>query len=151
MKSLVAAFVAFAFTPPAAAAAQDLAPAVKRKPAVALPAPAAPRQDVAAPTSPAPGTVEVAPSSEPAGALPVVALPPTPVAPQRAARTTSERDVQSALAAVAAQGGGDPALDAGLIKVMSGLVIAGQCSEAASVAAQNGRTALASHASKLCR
>ncbi|HYI40654.1 MAG TPA: hypothetical protein VE053_10075 [Allosphingosinicella sp.] len=147
MRNLVAALTAFAFVAPATAAAQDLAPAVKRKPA----APAAPRPDVAAPASPAPQAPDVATSPEPTGALPVVALPPTPAAPPRAVRTMNERDVQAALGAVAAQGGGNPTLDSGMIKVMSGLVVAGRCSEAASVAAQNGRTALASRAAQLCK
>lgn len=139
MKNLVVALVAFAFAASAATAGQNLAPAVKRKPAVTV----APRQDFAAPAA--------TPTAPPAPAEPVAAPSTAPVAPQRAARMTSERDVRAALTTVAAQGGGESALDAGLVKAMSGLVVAGRCSEAAGLAAQDGRTTLASHASKLCR
>lgn len=104
MKKIFSALVALALSAPAVA--QDIAPAVKRKPPTATPA------------------------------------------PQRAA---SERDYQAALTAPAGQGGEDAALDTSLIQVMSRLLAAGQCSEAASLAARGGRKELASRAQKLCR
>lgn len=96
---------------PAGSSAQDLAPAVKRKPAPAATAPA----------------------------------------PQPGVRTSSERDYQAALTAVAGQGGGDAALDKSLIRVMSRLLAAGRCGEAASLATRDGRNELASRAQQFCK
>lgn len=153
MKNLVVVLVASAVAASGANAAQGVAPAVKRKPAAAAPAPApaAPRQEPVAATAPvappsdipliAPLTVPPAP----------VAKSPAPVAPRPAASAANEREIQAALTAVAAEAGGDPALDTSLIKVMTRLVGARRCSEAAGLAAQNGRTMLARRAAQLCK
>jgi hypothetical protein len=110
MKKLTFALAAFASAMPASASAQELAPAVKRKPAAAAPA------------------------------------------PQQAARPVSERDYQAALTAAAAQGAsGDPALDASLVQVMSRLIAAGQCGQAAGLASRGGHKELASRAQQLCK
>lgn len=124
MKKLVVALVAIAFAAPALAAAQDVAPAVKRKPAATSPAPAA--------TSTTPATSSTAPA-----------------APQQAVRSGNERDYIAALTAAAGQG--DAALDTSLIRVMSRLMSAGRCGEAVSLASRDGRKELASRAQQLCR
>jgi hypothetical protein len=111
MTKLSAALAAFALTAPALAAAQDIAPPVKRKP-------------VPAATSRSPQS------------------PVRPVGPQ---------EYRAALTAVSAQGDGDPTLDSSLIGVMSNLLAAGRCAEAASLATRDGRKALASRAQQLCK
>jgi hypothetical protein len=73
-----------------------------------------------------------------------------PAAP-RAAGAATPRDFQPALAAAAAQGGGDPALDASLVGVMSQLLAAGRCGEATSLANRDGRKELAERAQQLCK
>jgi hypothetical protein len=146
MKKLAVLIVAFAVSATAAATAQDLAPAVKRKPAVPAAAPAAPRQAVPAPVAPI--AVQPAAAASPAPAAPA---PKASVAPQQAVRTASERDSLAALTAAAAQGGGDPALDSSLIRVMSRLVAAGRCGDAAGLAARDGRKELAARAQQLCK
>lgn len=110
MKKLSLAFAAFALSAPVAAAAQDVAPAVKRKPAA-----------------------------------------PAPVAQNPAGRAASEQQYQAALAAAVAKDGGDAALDTSLIRVMSRLLAAGQCREASSLAARDGRKELASRAQQFCK
>jgi hypothetical protein len=132
MKKLSFALAAFAFAMPAVAA-QGLAPAVKRKPAAAATAP----QQAAEPAT-----------ERDNQATPSVASAP---APQQAARRGSERDYQTALTAVATQGNGDAALDSSLIGVMSRLLAAGRCAEAAGLAARGGRKELASRAQQLCK
>lgn len=134
MKTLLFALAALISATPAAAADEQVAPAVKRKPAA--PAAAAPQQ-----------------AARPVGerdhqSAPAAAAAP---APPQAARRGSERDYQTALAAVTAQGGDDAALDASLIRVMSRLLAAGQCGEAAGLAARGGRKELASRAQQLCK
>lgn len=109
MKKLSLALAAFALAAPAAAPAQDLAPAVKRKPAATAPA------------------------------------------PQQGAGATNERHYQAALSAASGQGSGDAALDTSLIRVMSRLLAAGRCGEAASLATRDGRKELASRAQELCK
>lgn len=148
MKKLAVTLVALALATPAAAIAPEVAPAVKRKPAAT--APAAPRQAAPAPVAPIAAEPGVPAPSAPAApqqvaAAPTVALPAPP-----AGRTMSERDSHAALAAVAAQGG-DAALDTSLIRVMSRLVAAGRCGEAAGLASRNGRRELASKAQQLCK
>lgn len=125
MNKLSLALVALALSAPATAASQDVAPAVKRKPAPAV---------STAPTAPAAS----APSTAPA-------------APKSAARNSSERQIQAALTAALPQGGGDAALDASLIRVMSSLLAAGQCREATLLATRDGRKELASRAQQFCR
>lgn len=122
MKKLAVALVAFVFATPVVAPAQDIAPPVKRKSVASAPA--------ASPQSVAPST--------------------TPAAPRQAARPGSERDYIAALTAAAGQGG-NAALDTSLIRVMSRLVAAGRCGEAASLAARDGRKELASRAQQLCK
>jgi len=137
MKKLALALVAYALAAPSIAAAQDIAPPVKRKPAATSPAPAVAQQPAATPTAPA---------------APGAATPPAPAAAaQPAVRTGSEREAQAALAAVAAQSGSDAALDTSLIRVMSRLVAAGRCGEAATLATRDGRKELAARAQQLCR
>ena len=126
MKKLAVTLVALVFAAPVLAASQDVAPAVKRKPAAAAPAPA--------PASTAPAATSTAPA-----------------APQQAVRTGSERDYIAALTAAAGQDGGNAALDTSLIRVMGRLMSAGRCGEAASLAARDGRKELASRAQQLCR
>jgi hypothetical protein len=83
---------------------------------------------------------------------PAVVRKPAPAAPApNAVRTASPRDFQGALAAAAAQGGGDPALDASLVRVMSQLIAAGRCGEATSLANRDGRKELAASAQQLCK
>ncbi|HEX8380815.1 MAG TPA: hypothetical protein VF619_09750 [Allosphingosinicella sp.] len=123
MKKLAAALVAFALAVPAVSAAQDIAPPVKRKPAATSTAP------VAAPA----------------------AAPATPAAPRQAGRPANASDTHPALVAAAAQDGGDPSLDASLVRVMSRLVAAGRCGEAAGLASRDGRKELASRAQQLCK
>jgi hypothetical protein len=85
---------------------------------------------------------------------PAVARTPAKAAPAaspNSARTASPRDFQAALAAAAAQGGGDPALDASLVRVMSQLLAAGRCGEATSLANRDGRKDLAERAQQLCK
>lgn len=72
-------------------------------------------------------------------------------APASTAAPAGPRDFQPALAAAAAQDGGDPSLDAGLVKVMSQLIAAGRCGEAASLANRDRRKALAARAQELCK
>ncbi len=69
--------------------------------------------------------------------------------PQSPVRPASPQDYRAALSA-AAQGGEDSALDASLIGVMSNLLAAGRCAEAASLASRDGRKELASRAQQLC-
>jgi hypothetical protein len=123
MKNFALALVALTLAAPAAA--QDIAPPVKRKPVAASTAPATPQQSVTA--------------------------SPAPAAPPQAPRTGNERDIHAALSAVAAQSGGDAALDGGLIRVMSRLVAAGRCGDAVSLANRDGRKELASRAQQLCK
>lgn len=130
MKKLSFALVAFSIAMPALAA-QDVAPAVKRKPAATAPAPKA--APAAAPTA--------APTAAPA---------PAPAA-QQIARPGSQRDYQTVLTALTTQAGSDAALDTSLIRVMSRLIAAGQCGEATSLATRGGRKELASKAQQLCR
>lgn len=137
MKKLAVMLLAVAFAIPAAAAGQDLAPAVKRKPAATASAPAAPVRST--PTAPVPATA--APAEAAAAQS----------APQHTPRPGSERDYVAALSAAVAQGGGDPALDTSLIRVMGRLMSAGRCSEAAGLAARDGRKQLASTAVQICR
>ncbi|HYJ82501.1 MAG TPA: hypothetical protein VEW26_06625 [Allosphingosinicella sp.] len=126
MKKLAISLAALLVAAASVSDAQDVAPAVKRKPPAAATAPA-----------PAPnGQGQVAPAA--------------PSAPQPAARAMSERESIAALTAVAGQGG-DSALDTSLIRVMGRLVAAGRCGEAASLAARDGRKELASKAQQLCR
>jgi hypothetical protein len=127
MKKLAAALVAFAFTMPAVSAAQDIAPPVKRKPAA---------------TSTGTSTDPVAAPAAP-GVAPAVKPP--------VGRSANGRDSHPALVAAAAQDGTDPALDTSLVRVMSRLVAAGQCGEAATLAARDGRKELASRAQQLCK
>ena len=127
MKKLALSLAAFAFAAPSIAAAQDIAPPVKRKPAATSSA------SYASSAAPQP----VAASTAPAAA-------PQPVA-------TSTAPALAALAAVAAQGGSDAALDTSLIRVMSRLVAAGRCGEAATLATRDGRKELAARARQLCR
>ncbi len=134
MKKLVVTLAALAVAAPAAA--QDVAPAVKRKPAVTSKAPAAPAQAVATPADPA---------------APRQTASTGPAAPQQVPRTTNERDVQAALAAAAGPGAADSALDAGLIRTMARLVTTGRCRDAAGLASREGRKELASRAQQLCR
>ena len=141
MKKLALSLAAFAFAAPSIAAAQDIAPPVKRKPAATSSASSA--------SSAAPQPV--AASTAPAAAPQPVATSTAPAAPQPAVRTGSEREAQAALAAVAAQGGSDAALDTSLIRVMSRLVAAGRCGEAATLATRDGRKELAARARQLCR
>jgi hypothetical protein len=102
--------------------------------ALALSAPAvAPAQDVAPPVKRKPVATTTAPASQPA------------------ARTGSIVQYQNALTAAAAQGGGDPALDGGLIRVMSSLLAAGRCGDAVGLATRDGRKELASRAQQLCK
>ncbi|HEY0149544.1 MAG TPA: hypothetical protein VGB70_11150 [Allosphingosinicella sp.] len=70
---------------------------------------------------------------------------------QQPARAGKERDYQAALSATAAQGGDDAALDGSLIRVMSSLLAAGRCGEAAGLASRDGRKALAARAQQLCQ
>ena len=128
MKKLAAALAALAFAAPVLAASRDIAPAVKRKPAATAPVPTAP-----AATSTTPAATSTA-----------------PVAPQQAVRTGNERDYIAALTA-AGQGGGDAALDTGLIRVMGRLLAAGRCGEATGLAARDGRKELAARARQLCK
>ncbi|HYW14859.1 MAG TPA: hypothetical protein VE891_01715 [Allosphingosinicella sp.] len=79
-----------------------------------------------------------------------VASSAAPAAPQQTVRSASERDVQAALASASGQSG-DAALDTSLIRVMSRLVVAGRCGEAASLAARDGRRELAARAQQLCK
>jgi hypothetical protein len=81
----------------------------------------------------------------------VVRTPAKAPAAPRAAGTASPRDFQAALAAAAAQGGGDPALDSSLVRVMSQLIAAGRCGEATSLANRDGRKELAARAQQLCK
>ena len=127
MKKLAVALVALAFATPAVTTAQDVAPAVKRKPAATSTTPAAPQQATPTPTP----------------------APTASVTPPPAVRSMSERESIAALTAAAGQG--DAALDTSLIRVMGRLVAAGRCSEAAGLAARDGRKELASRAQQLCR
>jgi hypothetical protein len=109
MKKLSAALAALILAPSAHAAAQDVAPSVKRKPVA---------------------TQQSAPQ------------PP---------RAASAQDYQAALAAAAAQDGGEAALDGGLVRVMSRLLAAGRCGEAVSLATRDGRKGLATRAQQFCK
>lgn len=79
---------------------------------------------------------------------PAAAAPAAQNAPGRAA---SEQQYQAALTAAVAKDGGDAALDTSLIRVMSRLLAAGQCSEATSLAVRDGRKELASRAQQFCK
>ncbi|MET1112644.1 MAG: hypothetical protein ABWX67_14075 [Allosphingosinicella sp.] len=125
MKKLALTLVVMALAAPVAAA-PDVAPAVKRKPAAASTPPAAPQPNATGPT-------------------------PSPIAPQQAVRTLSERDSYHALTAAAGQSVSDSALDTSLIRVMSRLVSAGRCGEAATLASRDGRKDLAARAQQLCK
>lgn len=125
MKKLALMLVAMALAAPVAAA-PDVAPAVKRKPAATSTPPAPPQPNATGPT-------------------------PPPIAPQPAVRALSERDSYLALTAGAGQSGSDAALDTSLIRVMSRLVAAGRCGEAAALASRDGRKELASRAQQLCK
>jgi hypothetical protein len=127
MKKLAIAVVALAFATPIPASAQDVAPAVRRKPAATSTAPAVRQQAVPGATAPA-----------------------ASAAPAPAARSMSERESIAALTAAAGPDG-DSALDSSLIRGMSRLVAAGRCGEAASLAARDGRKELAARARQLCR
>jgi hypothetical protein len=122
MKKLSPALAALALAAPAALSAQDVAPAVKRAPAAAAP--------TVKPVGPATGTAPAATAAE---------------------RTSSPRDYQAALAAAAGKDGSDAALEASLIRVMSGLMASGRCGEAASLASRDGRKELATRAQQLCK
>ena len=136
MKKLAVLLCAFVFAAPVLAAAQDLAPAVKRKPAATSTAPAAPPKEVA------PSTATADPQQGGTSST-------APAAPQPAVR--SERDSYLALTAGTEQDGSDSALDTSLIRVMSRLVAGGRCGEAASLAARDGRKELAARAQQLCK
>jgi hypothetical protein len=147
MKKLVVTLVALALATPAAAIAPEVAPAVKRKPAPT--APPAARQAAPAPVEPV-ASEPVAPASTVSPAQQVAPAPMAALPAPRAARTMSERDSYAALAAVGGQGS-DAALDTSLIRVMSRLVAAGRCGEAAGLASRGGRKELASRAQQLCK
>lgn len=151
MKTLAVTLAAFVFAAPVLAAADDLAPAVKRKPAATAKPPAAPRQVVTTSTPPAApqqvATTSPAPTAPQQGAKTL----PKPAAPQQAVRVMSERDSYLALTAGTDQGGSDAALDTSLVRVMSRLVAGGRCGEAASLAARDGQKELASRAQQLCK
>jgi hypothetical protein len=173
MKMLAVTLAACVFAAPVLAASQDLAPAVKRKPAATAPAtpqqgaatsaaPAAPQQGATASTAPAAPQQGAATSTAPAAPQQnaMASTAPTapkrsaatsraPAAPQPAARSMSERDSYLALTAGAEQAG--DALATSLIRVMSRLVAAGRCGEAASLASRDGRKELASRAQQLCK
>ncbi|HET9640903.1 MAG TPA: hypothetical protein VFP12_17040 [Allosphingosinicella sp.] len=149
MKTLAVTLAAFVFAAPALAAADDLAPAVKRRPAATATPPAAPQQIVTA--SPAPAAPHQVATASPAPAAPQQGAKtlPAPAVPQPAVR--SERDSYLALTAGTDQGGSDAAIDTSLIRVMSRLVASGRCGEAATLAARDGRKELASRAQQLCK
>lgn len=107
--------------------------------ALSAPAPAA-VQDIAPPLKRKPAATAAAPA-KPA---------PAPAAQQQAARSGSIQQYQAALTAAAAESG-DAELDAALIKVMSGLLAAGRCGDAAGLATRDGRKELASRAQQLCK
>ena len=82
---------------------------------------------------------------------PAVRMPVKPAGAPKGSTAAAPRDYHAALAAAAAQGGGDPALDAGLVRVMSQLVAAGRCGEATSLANRDGRKELAARVQQLCQ
>lgn len=82
---------------------------------------------------------------------PAVARTPAKAPAPKAGQSASPRDFQAALAAAAAQDGGDPLLDAGLVRTMSQLLAAGRCGEATSLANRDRRKELAARAQQLCR
>jgi hypothetical protein len=64
---------------------------------------------------------------------------------------SSPQQYQAALAAAAAQDGGEATLDTGLVKVMSQLLAAGRCSDAVGLATRDGRKSLATRAQQFCK
>ena len=82
---------------------------------------------------------------------PAVVRKPAPAPAARTAPTANPRDFQAALAAAAAQDGGDPSLDASLVGVMSQLIAAGRCGEATSLANRDRRKELAARVQQLCK
>jgi hypothetical protein len=126
MKTYLLAFAAVALAAPAVAVAgpSGLAPAVAR-PVPANAVPAAPEAPAAAAATPAPvRTTQIGAPQTYAGAL--AAVPPP-------------------------AGARDSTLDASLVNVMSRLLAAASCDDAAGLASRNGRDDLAARARQLCQ
>lgn len=73
--------------------------------------------------------------------------PATPCPP----RSSNPQDYYVALTAGAAAPGSDPLLDKGVLTAMSRLLAADRCSDAVTLATQNGRPDLAARAKQLCQ
>ena len=128
MQKYLFAFAALALAAPAGAIAgpSGLAPAVAR---------------------PAPATV--APAPAPSTAAPTAAAP---AAPARTTQIGAAQTYAGALAALPSPAGArDANLDASLVNVMSRLLAAASCDDAAGLATRNGRTDLAARARQLCQ
>jgi len=127
MQKYLFAFAAMALAAPigAAAAPSGLAPAVARP----APAPAAPAPQTTAPTAAA-----------------------APAAPARTTQIGAPQTYAGALTAVPSPAGArDANLDASLVNVMSRLLAAASCDDAAGLATRNGRADLAVKARQLCQ
>lgn len=114
---------------------------------------AAPVGAMAGPSGLAPAVARPAPASATPAAS--AAAPAAVAAPTTAVRTTQIGAPQSyagALAAVPAPAGArDTMLDASLVNVMSRLLAAASCDDAAGLASRNGRADLAARARQLCQ
>jgi hypothetical protein len=117
--------------------------------AVAL---AAPAGVLAAPSGLAPAVARPAPATVAPAPVPPTSAPAASAAPARTTQIGAPQTYAGALAAVPSPAGArDANLDASLVNVMSRLLAAASCDDAAGLATRNGRTDLAARARQLCQ